>query len=489
MMGHAGALRRYSGCSDLSDYARRQDSYWLHASLDWLIAAPMLPRSFSLTLGLGLVWMISVQILPADFSQAEESLRSNRETPIVRAIKRTRPSVVSINGRKTIRDEAAPYGSRDQTKNVNGMGTGVIIDERGYIVTNHHVVEGVANIRVTLASKKQYIARLVAHDPRTDLAVIKIDCGKSLPVMPCGTSSDLMLGETVIAIGNAYGYKDTITVGHVSELDRTVEVSDEQTYYNLIQTDAAINPGNSGGPLINVNGEMIGINAAIRMGAQNIGFAIPVNPAMEIVADLIQSENKSKVALPVKVATDFKLDHPRLLVSNSAQNDMRRGDQILAIDGRQVTKRLDIERLLIGRKRGDKVSMKVKRGTSVFTIDSKLTGSSSPARPLVNLESKVWKILGVKLAEIPTQKFRQISSRYGGGLQVTQIRSGSQAMAQNIRPGDVLLGIHEWETTSLGHIAYIIDQETVYKADQVEFFVLRNGEVLKGSFRLAMRQR
>lgn len=448
-------------------------------------------RSFSSKFGHGFTWLVVLQVLLVIPASAEDSLRSNRETPIVRAIKRTRPSVVSINGRKTIRDEDAPFGTKDQVKKVNGMGTGVIIDDRGYIVTNHHVVDGVSTIRVTLANKTQYIARLVAHDPRTDLAVIKINADKPLPVMPCGTSSDLMLGETVIAIGNAYGYKDTVTVGHVSELDRTVEVSDEQTYYNLIQTDAAINPGNSGGPLINVNGEMIGINAAVRMGAQNIGFAIPVNPAMEIVAGLIQSENRKHVSLPVKVATDFKLDRPRLVVHTTPEeSELRSGDQIVSIDGRSVNKRLDVERLMIGRERGDLVAMKVKRGADVFTIQSKLTAESTTgSRQVGSLESRVWNILGVKLAEIPSQQFRKISSRYGGGLQVTQIRSGSQAMNQNIRPGDVLLGIHEWETTTLGHIAYIIDQDQVYKADQVEFFVLRNGEVLKGSFRLAMLPR
>ena len=447
-------------------------------------------RTVSSISGFGLICSLGLQFLFATLVLANDSLRTNRETPVVRAIKRTRPSVVSINGRKTIRDDDAPYGSKDRFKKVNGMGTGVIIDERGYIVTNFHVVQGVADIRVTLADKTQYLARLVANDSKTDLAVIKIEASKRLPIMPCGTSSDLMLGETVIAIGNAYGYKDTITVGHVSEIDRTVEVSDEQTYYNLIQTDAAINPGNSGGPLVNINGEMIGINAAVRMGAQNIGFAIPVNPALEIAAGLIRKDNPKSVSLPVKVSTDFKLEKPRLVVDENSQGlNVRRGDQILEIDGRDVTKKLDVERLMIGRKMGDLVSFKVKRGSEVFSLQSKLVANANTNRSLSSLESKVWQILGVKLSEIPEQKFQQLTSKYGGGLQVTHIRSGSQAMIQNIRPGDVLLGIHEWETTSLGHIAYIIEQDSVYQADRVEFFVLRNGEILKGNFRLAMRNR
>ena len=146
------------------------------------------------------------------------------------------------------------------------MGTGVVIDSRGYILTNYHVVEGVRNIEVTVSDGTQTIAELVAHDHATDLAILKISIGRSLPVIKIGTSSDLMLAETVAAVGNAYGYEHTVTVGIISQLGRTVQVNDDQVYKNLIQTDAPINPGNSGGPLINLKGEMVGINVAVRIG-------------------------------------------------------------------------------------------------------------------------------------------------------------------------------------------------------------------------------
>jgi serine protease Do len=152
------------------------------------------------------------------------------------------------------------------------MGTGVVVDARGYVVTNYHVVEGVRRIEVTLASGKTTSASLVSHDPRTDLAVIKVEHDSPLPVITIGTSSDLMIGETVLALGNAYGYEHTVTRGIVSALHRDVEVSRTQRYDDLIQTDASINPGNSGGPLLNINGEMIGINVAVRAGAQGIGL-------------------------------------------------------------------------------------------------------------------------------------------------------------------------------------------------------------------------
>ncbi len=170
------------------------------------------------------------------------------------------------------------------------MGTGIIIDERGYIITNFHVVDGVNKIEVTMPDESSYVAQLISTDPKNDLAIVKIDAQKKLSVITIGTSSDLMVGETVIALGNAYGYEHTVTRGIVSALHRNVQISDTQTYDDLIQTDASINPGNSGGPLLNIDGEMIGINVAVRAGAQGIGFTIPIDKAMSVAARLMSVE-------------------------------------------------------------------------------------------------------------------------------------------------------------------------------------------------------
>ena len=173
-----------------------------------------------------------------------------RETPIVKAVQRVRASVVNIRGEKTIAAPVMPTGQiagADASRRVNGMGTGVVIDDRGYIITNHHVVEGVREILITMADGQRHIAKLVARDMETDLAILKIDAKGSLPVIPIGTSSDLMPGETVIAVGNAYGYEHTVTRGIVSALHRAVQVSDAQFYDDLIQTDASINPATRAG--------------------------------------------------------------------------------------------------------------------------------------------------------------------------------------------------------------------------------------------------
>src|SRR5439155_27226771 len=178
---------------------------------------------------------------------------------------------------------------------VNGMGTGIIIDPRGYIVTNHHVVEDVNVLRIRLADGTAASARVVARDLDYDLALLKIDVYRALPTIPLGTSQDVMVGETVVAIGNAYGYEHSVTVGVISAIKRDVVLNKEMSYKALIQTDASINPGNSGGPLLNINGELIGVNVAIRAGAQGIGFAIPVDSMLRVAADMMSVRRRSNL--------------------------------------------------------------------------------------------------------------------------------------------------------------------------------------------------
>ena len=183
-------------------------------------------------------WLLLPALLAG--SLAHDAARAeSRRTAIVMAIESQRDSVVNIHGQKVV---GGDDGTDGEVRRVNGMGTGVVIDPRGYAVTNFHVVEGVRRIEVTLASGKTSAATLVSHDPRTDLAVIKIATDTLLPVATIGTSSDLMIGETVLALGNAYGYEHTVTRGIVSALHRSVEVSRTQRYDDLIQTDASINP-------------------------------------------------------------------------------------------------------------------------------------------------------------------------------------------------------------------------------------------------------
>jgi serine protease Do len=217
-----------------------------------------------------------------------------RQTPVTEVVRRVKDAVVNIHSERTVSADRRQAGEPDELfalspsqSRVNGMGTGIVIDPRGYLLTNQHVVEDVSLIRVRLSDGTTLAARVLARSPEEDLALLKINPPRALPTMPLGTARDLMVGETVIAIGNAYGYDHTVTVGVVSATSRDVTLNKDIRYRALIQTDASINPGNSGGPLLNIHGELVGVNVAIRAGAQGIGFAIPVDTMIRVGAELL----------------------------------------------------------------------------------------------------------------------------------------------------------------------------------------------------------
>ncbi|MBL8636226.1 MAG: trypsin-like peptidase domain-containing protein [Myxococcales bacterium] len=241
--------------------------------------------------------------LPAALTPNQQS----RRTPVVDAVHRAAPSVVSIFSEQKPHPQYNPFGffglEEDDDSGRTSLGSGVIVDPRGLVVTNEHVVAGAARIRVLLADGRELPATLVGADQSFDLAVLKIESSeraskdakdakdskdiKDLPSLKIGTASDLMIGETVIAIGNPFGLSHTVTSGVISALHRVVRAKN-RTYEDFIQIDAQINPGNSGGPLLNVNGELIGINTAVHSGGPGIGFAIPIDRARTIVNDLLQ---------------------------------------------------------------------------------------------------------------------------------------------------------------------------------------------------------
>ncbi|WP_254508724.1 trypsin-like peptidase domain-containing protein [Anatilimnocola floriformis] len=418
-----------------------------------------------------------------------------RFTPIVRAIEAARPSVVNIHGRKTVRAENASFGSEGGVKQVNGMGTGIIFDARGYIITNYHVVEGVSNIQVTLHNDRNAVAKLVAHDPKTDLAVIKIESDSPLKVVHFGTSCDLRTAEEVVAMGNAYGYEYTVTRGIVSALHRTVQVSDEQKYQDLIQTDASINPGNSGGPLFNIDGDVIGINVAVRVGAQGIGFAIPIDEALEVAARLMSIERLEQQSHGIVGKTKCDPAQRTFVVSSVRREspgeraELQAGDIITAIGGRKVERALDVELALLGRRRTEDLNVEVIRAGSSVTTNLVLAPAAGRSTGKVALADRVWENLGLRLSPMEDQEFKQLNSRYRGGLAVQAVRPDSPASAQGIRRGDVLVGMHVWETVSLDNVSYVLDREDSSRQEPVLFYILRGSDTLYGHLRLAERPR
>lgn len=442
-------------------------------------------------------WPVTAVTILAVLLCVDASVASSlRRSAIVRAVERARPSVVNIHGQKIVRSDQY---SAEGTKRVNGMGTGVVIDGRGYILTNFHVVEGVKRIRVTLHNGHAYVARLIAHDPVTDLAIIKIPVKQRMPVVSVGNSQTILTGETVIAVGNAYGYEHTVTTGIVSAQHRNVAVNDTQSYKDLIQTDASINPGNSGGPLLNIDGEMIGINVAVRVGAQGIGFAIPVNKGMQIAARLMSVERLSGLWHGVIHEDAIVDDEAQVVVrdvqagSPAYQAGVRQGDVILQVGGKPIGRGVELECALIDSQQGESVPFAIRRANREVDLQVDLV-----ARPAKGRRQKANKVstesgeacphLGIRVHPITTTEMKRISDKFRGGLRVLSVGSTSLAAKQGLRNGDALVGVHIWETISMDNLSYVLNEADFGEAKTVPFYIIRNGKTMSGSFTVATLQ-
>jgi len=299
---------------------------------------------------------------------AGEGWRVPNDDDVIAAIGKVESSVVNIN---TIRFE------RDAFLHVHparGLGSGFIIDDRGHILTNHHITAGSREIEVALTDGRAFEGKLVGSDPANDLAVVKIDA-HDLPLAELGNSSELRVGQTVIAIGNPFGLVGgpSVTVGVVSALNRHILA--ERVYENLIQTDASINPGNSGGPLLDLTGKVVGINTAHIPGAQGIGFAIPINTAKAVLDDIVKYGRVTRpwlgvigldvsreVARRFNLAVDSGVLAMQIIPESPAERaELQSGDVIVAIGDKQVDSMEDLQREIRTRKAGDSVSLVIVR--------------------------------------------------------------------------------------------------------------------------------
>lgn len=371
---------------------------------------------------------------------------------------------------------------------MNGMGTGVIIDPRGYIVTNLHVVQDVSRIEVTLSDGTVTEAKMLNFDPETDLALIRITTDRKLPVIPIGSSSDLMRGETVIAIGNPFGYQHTVTQGIISALHRNIPVNGSQEYKDLIQTNADINPGNSGGPLVNVDGKVIGINVAVRVGAQGIGFAIPIDAALEVMADLVAASNTEEITHGLALETHFSEQGTEAIVAEVVQacstdgtESLLPGDIMISMAGVPIRNRLDSELCLLGHKIEDELDVLIERSGESHNcrLMLKSVGSMTDER----LAREAWDKLGVRLLPVPKQALRAANEEYSGGLKVVEVRTGSTAAREKIVPGDVIVGIHTWQTPNIAALSWVLQNKEFAKTPNAKWYVVRNNQ----TFWIAMK--
>ena len=374
-----------------------------------------------------------------------------RRTPVVRAVEQASPAVVNIQASKVYEREVNPFGgflggndffspffkdifpSQKRQYEAKSLGSGVIIDGgQGLVLTNAHVITGAANISVRLLDGRRFEAELAGSDPDFDLALLKLDVTEPLPEVSKGHSNDLLIGEPIIAIGNPFGFRHTVTTGVISALDRAVETK-TGTYTGFIQTDAAINPGNSGGPLLNIYGKLIGINTAIYAKAQGIGFAIPIDKAERVIQEIMDYGRVKRVWLGLtgqdvdqRIARYFGLnDLSGMLIAEvfagtpAEQSGLQQGDVLLRLDGVLVKDKGHYLQLIRNMTRGQRIEVAIWRNGEPKTLA--VTPEAFSRDRVLDLARQRWGFA-----------FREGRDF----LAVTRVQPGSPADTLGLQPGD-----------------------------------------------------
>jgi serine protease Do len=381
--------------------------------------------------------------LPAPSAAADDAApragRAVRRTPIVDAVEKAAPAVVSVGTTQIVKvrywdwDFLQP-GMRDQEQ--HGLGSGVIVHPSGYVVTNAHVINQASKILVKLTGDREgepeIPATLIAADLEHDLALLRLEKPGPYPTVEFGRSDDLMIGETVIAMGNPFGIGRTVTAGIISALDRTINVR-EASFRGLIQTDAAVNRGNSGGPLVNIQGEWIGVNSAIYSlsgGADGISFAIPVDVVRKFIVDSLRGARfgDSWLGMRFGAEKDGRLVVERVHPLGPAA---RAGVPV----GARLPRTVDPLRFCF-----DLVDA-ARTGAFRFEVDRGRDGARSVelAFERIPTDDLVWRELGLRVAEVDEARSETTGWRVGAGLFVTEVRSGGPAERVGIERGDLLV--------------------------------------------------
>lgn len=399
--------------------------------------------------------------------KAKTAVPLTNET-VANLVEKLKPAVVNISVTEVVKAGApqefsAPFGNDEQLKEFwrrffgnqeqkefkkKGLGSGFIISREGYIVTNNHVVQKAKDITVILNSKEQYPAKVIGTDPKTDIALIKIETKKQLTTAPLGNSDLLRDGESVIAIGNPFGLAETVTSGIVSAKGRTIGAG---PYDDFIQTDASINPGNSGGPLINFYGEVVGINTAIVATGQGIGFAVPINMAKDILVQLKQKGRVTRGWLGVSIqevtpelARSFGLPAEKgALISDvvpegpAEKAGFKRGDVILELNGKPVKDYHELPRMVATMPPGDKVLFRVLRDGKEITVPA-LIGELKDEE-VVKPSEEVQNQLGISIQPVTPEIAAELGIKKAEGVVVTNVDPGGLAAEAGIQRGDVII--------------------------------------------------
>ncbi|HIO61822.1 MAG TPA: Do family serine endopeptidase, partial [Deltaproteobacteria bacterium] len=358
-----------------------------------------------------------------------------------------------------------------------GMGSGSIIDSKGYILTNHHVVGEADRILVILYDGTEKEAKLVGTDPETDIAVVKIE-GNGLPVLPMGNSDEILVGEDVIAVGNPFGLIQTVTYGIISAKGRSNVGINE--YENFIQTDAAINPGNSGGPLVSLRGEIIGVNSAIFTrsgGYQGIGFAVPINMARKIMRDLIDKGTVSRGWLGVGIqnvshdlAQAFQLDNTKGSLITGVMPDtpakkagMRKGDVVIRINEKSIRDSNHLRNEIANAGAFADIEIELIRDGKSVIIQLKLDerprklGQIKVAPQAVPTIEQV-EMLGMIVEELTEKTAKQLGIETGSGIVIVEVKPGSPAEKTGLLPGMIVQEVERHAIANLSIFKELVSE-------------------------------
>jgi serine protease Do len=364
-----------------------------------------------------------------------------------------------------------PDGPESFEREVRGIGTGMVMDAQGHILTNYHVAGGASRIMVLLADGRTYPAELIGGDPKTDLAILKIKADGELPQVTFGDSNQVQVGEWVVAIGHPQGLNQTVTKGIISAKHRS-GITDPTTYQDFLQTDAAINPGNSGGPLLNLRGEVIGINAAIASttgGFQGIGFAIPSNMALYVARQIIEQGEVRRGWLGVSVqnvtaelAKSIGLERIRgglvadvMQDSPAARAGLRKGDVVIAFQGEEIADGAALRNAVATTPIGEQATITVIRNGDRQEVTVAI-GSLEKAQEMMT--SSVEERLGAEFRAIPPERSLQAGIQPGQGLEITAIGEGPLARA-GLENGDFILAVNDQPIDSPETLAALIRQQ------------------------------
>ncbi|NLX13928.1 MAG: PDZ domain-containing protein [Phycisphaerales bacterium] len=411
-----------------------------------------------------------------------EARRTARRSPIVEAVETSRDAVVNIAATQVVEvrdifseffDEWLRSPAPRRQRQYTSLGSGFPIHPDGYVVTNAHVVLRATSLKAVFADQQEYEARPIAIDEEHDLAVLKIDGDRPLPAIRLGRSDDLMIGETVIAIGNPLGYHHTVTTGIISATERTLNISERRSYRDLIQTDASINPGNSGGPLLNILGELIGINTAIRGDAQNIGFAIPVDSLRKLLPDMLSVEQHRRLLVGLRL--DWRsVPYVTTIRGPATQTGIEPGDVLLSVNGVEINQDLDFYVYLLGMAPDEALRVRLQRGPRTVTATI-----WPQAIPIPDGAKLLRDKFGLTARLLSPEQARQISPRLTGGLAIESVESDSPAERAGLKRGHLIVMIGRYFPTDPEKLGQLL--ENINRGDQIPVRVMeirRNGTIV-----------